>query len=32
VSTQRKTTLRMAAYVTAVARIVEAIKFRGFYP
>lgn len=32
VSTQRRCSLRMAAYVTSVGRIVEAIKFRGFYP
>ena len=32
VSTQRKCNLRMAAYVIAVERIMEAIQFRGIYP
>ena len=32
VSTQRKCTLRMAAYVIAVERIMEAIQLRGIYP
>ncbi len=32
VSTQRKCSLRMAAYVIAVERIMEAIQLRGIYP
>jgi glutamate dehydrogenase (NAD(P)+) len=32
VCTQRKCTLRMAAYVIAIERIAEAIRLRGFYP
>jgi glutamate dehydrogenase (NAD(P)+) len=32
VSTQRKCSLRMAAYVIAVERIMEAIQYRGIYP
>jgi glutamate dehydrogenase (NAD(P)+) len=32
VSAQRKCTLRIAAYVTAVERIMEAIQLRGIYP
>jgi glutamate dehydrogenase (NAD(P)+) len=32
VHTQRKCSLRMAAYVIAVERIMEAIQYRGIYP
>lgn len=32
VSTQRKCSLRMAAYVIAVERVMEAIQYRGIYP
>jgi glutamate dehydrogenase (NAD(P)+) len=32
VCTQRRCSMRMAAFVTAVGRIVEAIRLRGFYP
>ena len=32
ICTQRHCTMRMAAYVTAVERVVEAIRVRGFYP
>ncbi|HXF60769.1 MAG TPA: Glu/Leu/Phe/Val dehydrogenase [Caldilineaceae bacterium] len=32
VSTQRRCSLRMAAYIIAIERIAEAIRLRGFYP